>query len=122
MASELTPVDIRNLPELERLVEEVERTGKRRRITRGDRDVAVLMPAISVRRQRRSNAVRRPAIDGTDPILAELERRRRQGLNVADMTAGILKPYVTQSAATVQETIRAEKDAFEQAVADEAVE
>jgi prevent-host-death family protein len=120
--SELTPIDIRHVPELARLLEEVERTGQPRRITRGGRDVAVIIPAALMPPRRQSRPVRRPADAGTDPILAELERRRRLGLNVADMTAGILKPYVTRSAATMQEAIRAEKDAFEQAVADEAVE
>ena len=34
-------------------------------------------------------------------------------------TAGILKPYATRPATSIQETIRAEKDASEQAVAAE---
>jgi excisionase family DNA binding protein len=56
--------------------------------------------------------------DEIDPVLIELERRRRQGLGVTDQTAGILKPYARVSAPTPRE----EKDAFEQAVADQVVE
>ncbi len=44
MASELSPIDISRVPELAHLVDEVATTGKRRRITRGGRDVAVLQP------------------------------------------------------------------------------
>jgi hypothetical protein len=110
MASELSPIDIAEAPELDRLVEEVETTGRRRRFTRGDRDVAYLAPA--------EEAAPSGAADA-DAILAELERRRRQGLGVVAATAGILKPYVTRPTGSIQETIRAEKDAFEQAVADD---
>ena len=45
MASELSPIDIRSLPQIAHLVEEVQATRKRRRITRDNEDVAVLMPA-----------------------------------------------------------------------------
>jgi prevent-host-death family protein len=45
MASELAPIDIRHVPELAHLVDEVQTTRKPRRITRDNEDVAVLMPA-----------------------------------------------------------------------------
>ncbi len=107
MANELAPIDILQTPELAWLVEEVETTGKRRRFTRGNRDVAVLAPAA-------------PAVPAdADAVLAELDRRRRQGMSITDMTAGILSAYATLPGATIDERIRAEKAAFEQGVADE---
>ena len=47
MAAELTPVDISSIPELAHLADEVQRTRQPRRLRRGDKDVAVLMPAPS---------------------------------------------------------------------------
>jgi hypothetical protein len=110
MTNELAPIDLAQRPEFAALVEEVATTGKRRRFTRDNRDVAVLEPAESA-----DTAI--PA--DADAILAELARRRRQGMSFVAATAGILKPYATGPRGTIQETIRAEKDAFEQAVADE---
>ena len=110
MTREPSPIDISHAPELARLVEDVEATGQRLRLSRGGRDVAYLAPV--------EEAVGAGEVDA-DAVLEELDRRRRQGWGVVAATAGILKPYIRQSAASVQETIRAEKDAFEQAVADE---
>ena len=119
MARELQPIDIAAMPELAHLVEEVEATGKRRRITRGDQDVAVLVPASSpAAPRRRPVPAAQPVADEDDPIAAELERRRRQGLGIADQTAGIFKPY----AKTPPPTPREEKEAFEQAVAEQVME
>ena len=81
MASELSPIDISQLPDLARLVDEVERTGKSRRIRRAGRDVAVLAPvrsrgdAVRARRFRKLLAIaqRNPDGDG-DVLLEELER------------------------------------------------
>jgi hypothetical protein len=82
MASELTPIDITQVPDVARLIEEVEATGKPRRIRRGDRDVAIVMPAPPTRpaaaRARRFQkmlavAQRNPDVDG-DALLEELER------------------------------------------------
>ena len=82
MASELTPIDITQIPDVARLIEEVEATGKPRRIRRGDRDVAIVMPAPASRqaaaRARRFQkmlavAQRNPDVDG-DALLEELER------------------------------------------------
>ena len=101
MGSELSPIDITDAPELARLVEEVETTGKRRRFTRGGRDVAVLAP------------VSQTAAATGHAVLAELERRQRQGLDIVAATAGIVQydgPVLTREQ---------EKAAFAQGVADE---
>jgi antitoxin (DNA-binding transcriptional repressor) of toxin-antitoxin stability system len=80
MASELSPIDISRIPELAQLIDEVTATGKRRRIVRDGRDVAVLAPARAsdaarARRFRRVLAIaeRNPDGDG-DAFLEELER------------------------------------------------
>jgi hypothetical protein len=82
MPSELTPIDITQVPDVARLIEEVEAAGKPRRIRRGDRDVAIIMPAQPSRqdtaRARRFQkmlavAQRNPDVDG-DALLEELER------------------------------------------------
>jgi hypothetical protein len=109
MTNELAPIDLAQRPEFAALVEEVATTGKRRRFTRGNRDVAVLAPA-----EPAGTAL--PADE--DAILAELARRRRQGMDIVEATAGILQPYA-KPCGTIQETIRAETEAFEQGVADE---
>jgi hypothetical protein len=113
MTNELAPIDITQTPELAWLVEEVEATGKRRRFTRGTRTIAVVEPA--------EPAVPAEAAAPADEhaVLAELDRRLRQGMNIAEATAGILQPYATGSRRSIQETIRAEKEAFVQGVADE---
>ena len=104
MVSELSPIDITEAPELARLVEEVEATGKRRRFTRGDRDVAVLAPVT-------------PATAAiANAVLAELDRRRRAGLDIVAATAGIVQydgPVLTRDQ---------EKAAFAQGVAAEDAE
>lgn len=74
-------------------------------------DLAMLVPA--------------PPSEGTDggaddegfDITAELERRRKLGMNYAEMTAGILKKHAKNPPPTPRE----EKDAFERAVADQVV-
>ena len=53
MTAELTPIDIRHVPELAPLVEEVRVTRTPRRITRDNEDIALLVPvAPPARRQR----------------------------------------------------------------------
>ena len=47
MARELQPIDISGMPEVAQLADEVERTKRPRVLRRGDKDVAVLMPATS---------------------------------------------------------------------------
>ena len=101
MASELSPIDITNAPELAWLVEEVETTGRRRRFTRGGRDIAVLAP------------VSQTATTTANAALAELKRRRREGLDIVAATAGLVQydgPVLTREQ---------EKAAFAQGVADE---
>jgi hypothetical protein len=82
MAAELTPIDISQVRDVARLFEEVEATGKPRRIRRGDRDVAIVMP-MPARRQNAARARRfqkmvavaqhHPDVDG-DALLEDLER------------------------------------------------
>src|SRR6266508_3998674 len=103
----LAPIDILQARELAHLVEEVETTGKRRRFTRGNRDVAVLSPA--------GDADPAVAADA-NAILAELARRRRHGLNIVAATAGIVRydgPVLTREQ---------EKVALAQGVADAVTE
>ena len=91
MASELTPIDITRVPGLAHLVEEVRTTRKPRRITRGDEDVAILMPA-SARRRRRDGLPRAAAIDAAialagvwqDQLDPETFKRERRELQVDD--------------------------------------
>lgn len=82
MATELSPIDITEVPELARLVEEVAATGKPRRIRRGTEDVAILRPAAPRRsqaaaRERRFQKMlavaQHPEVDG-DALVEELER------------------------------------------------
>jgi hypothetical protein len=61
MVSELPPLDIRQVPDLAALLDEVEATGKRRRIVRDNRDVVVLTPtkrAAPRPRRRKTGVVR----------------------------------------------------------------
>jgi hypothetical protein len=44
MVREPQPIDVSTIPELARLADEVERTGRPRVLRRGSRDVAVLVP------------------------------------------------------------------------------
>jgi hypothetical protein len=120
MTSEPAPVDIREIPALAALVKEVAATGKRRRLTLDGQDVAVLLPVRPPSaRGRRVLPAAAPSIDDdTDPVLVELARRRRQGLGVADQTAGIFHMYARHPPPTPRE----EKDAFERAVADQVME
>ncbi len=117
MRGELPSVDIATMPELAHLVEEVETSGKRRRLTRHGRDVAVLLPARPPmrRRQRVSRTITRVG-DEDEMVVAEPARRRRQSLSVTEMTAGALKEYRLPRPLTPEE----ENEAFERAMAEEA--
>jgi hypothetical protein len=97
MTSELTPIDIRQVPELAHLVDEVQATRKPRRIVRDGEDLAVLMP--TPRRSRRPGAAPPP----------------RTTRGIAARTAGALKQYAKHPPATREE----EKEAFAQALAEE---
>jgi hypothetical protein len=80
MPSELSPIDVSAMPELARLADEVAATGRRRRIVRDGRDVAVLAPARAgnaarERRFRRVLAIAERNAEGDgDALLDELER------------------------------------------------
>jgi hypothetical protein len=54
MARELAPFDIRKVPELARLVDEVRVSRKPRRLVRDDEDVALLVPARPATRRRKA--------------------------------------------------------------------
>jgi len=57
MTSELSPIDISTIPELARLVDEVQRTNQPRRLRRDNTDVAILAPAHPTPSRRRGKAV-----------------------------------------------------------------
>jgi hypothetical protein len=100
MRAELRPVDItavHDLPDLVRLVEEVGVTGMPRRITRGSEEIAVLVPAVSRRRRRRTRdytdadwkAFRASAgswkdVD-TDTLIADIYESRRSSRPPVDL-------------------------------------
>ena len=96
MTSELAPIDIRQIPAIAALVDEVRATRKPKRIMRGNEEVAVLMPVAKPRRKQRPRA-------------------RTSGTPVTDQTAGIFKDYRLERPLTPRE----EREAFEQGVADE---
>ena len=52
MTSELSPIDSRHIPELDRLAEEVRTTGKPRRVQRDHEDIARLVPIAPARHRR----------------------------------------------------------------------
>ncbi|MGE0541324.1 MAG: hypothetical protein AB7R89_14215 [Dehalococcoidia bacterium] len=101
MTRELAPIDIRQIPELARLVDEVRASRKPRRIVRDDEDVALLVPA--------------PASSTAEYERAARPRRFPKGGLVA-ATAGI----VQYDGPTL--SLEEERAAFEQGVADEARE
>jgi len=99
MTRALAPIDISTIPALIGLVEEVQRTGRPRVLSRENVMVAVLSPAAPIRSPRRSRVPRDP-------------------LRAVERTAGIFRAAVKTAPATPAE----EKAAFEQAVADEVME
>ena len=87
MTRELAPVDIRHLPEMARLADEVKESGRPPRLVRDGEDVAILTPAPSRRRRRRTiTAADREASaslfgawkDQIDPETFKRERRELQ--------------------------------------------
>jgi hypothetical protein len=90
MARELAPIDIRQVPEIARFVDEVCATGKPRRIVRDDEEIAVLIPA--TRRRRRGGppteadlaAFRAAAGSWKDHLDPETFKRDRRELQVDD--------------------------------------
>ena len=65
MASESQPIDISTIPELARLVDEVQRTNRPRRLRRDNTDVAILSPARFIPSRRRGKAVNQADIDAS---------------------------------------------------------
>jgi len=65
MTQELTPIDVSTIPELRKLVQDVQRTQRPQRLTVDSEDVAVLMPATKPRRRSPSRA--RPVTED-DPL------------------------------------------------------
>src|SRR5688500_1689045 len=92
MVRELTPLDIRHVPEIARLVDEVTASDKPLRIVRDGEDIAVLMPSrpSSPRRRRRriTDADRQAAADTfgawKDQVDPEVFKRERRELQVDD--------------------------------------
>ena len=91
MATELTPIDVRQVPELAHLVDEVRATRKPRRITRDNEDVAVLVPVAPTtrRRPRRPTAADLAAFHAAagswkDHLDPDTFKRERQELQVDD--------------------------------------
>ena len=82
MSSNLTPLDISTMPELARIVEEVAATKQPRKLTRDNKIVAVLSPAISDNTEK-WNKIR--ATFGswsdldTDGLIATIHRWRQEG-------------------------------------------
>ena len=82
MSSHLTPIDISNMPDLARLVEEVAATQQPRELKRGNTTLAVLSPAIS------KNTEKWKAIGATfgswsdldaDELIDNIHRWRQEG-------------------------------------------
>jgi hypothetical protein len=82
MVREAAPIDVGNLPELARLAEEVARSGRPRRLRRGDTDLAILSPA----RTRERTTPRRGDRRADAKVRPEKPARRRRGgaLTAAD--------------------------------------
>ncbi|HYT43422.1 MAG TPA: hypothetical protein VEP90_13875 [Methylomirabilota bacterium] len=81
MSSSLTTIDIRNYPELLRLVEEVATTKKPRELKRVNKIVAVLSPAISENKEKwetiRATFGSWSDLD-TDELIANIHRWRQE--------------------------------------------
>lgn len=93
MTTELRPIDIREIPELARLVDEVRTTRKPRRIVRDGEDVALLTPAPVSSRRRLRDWRPRPedlaaaiALAGAwrDQLDPETFKRQRRELQIDD--------------------------------------
>ncbi len=114
MASDVKTMDVSGIPELAWLVKAVAASAAPILLRAGDADSALLSPAV-VDEPERSDAP-------DSEILAELERRRRAGMSITDMTAGILKSRALPLSLTIEQTIALEREAFEQGVAEQVME
>jgi hypothetical protein len=93
MAEERSPIDISGIPELLRIVEDVQRTRRPRALTRGSKDVAVVVP-VPVK-AKRGQAGDREAVLGTagswkglvdaDELKAQLASGRGSNRSPADL-------------------------------------
>jgi hypothetical protein len=93
MARELAPIDIRQVPELARLVDDVRATRQPRRIMRDGEDIALLVPTPAMPRRFRRDWRPRPedlaaalALAGAwkDQIDPEEFKRQRRELQIDD--------------------------------------
>src|SRR4051794_19226948 len=96
MASERSPLDISNLPELAPLMDEGERTGRPRVLARNNRPIAMLVPTAPAKSASRL-------------------RPPRDVLAVVGRPAGMFRHAAKHPPATIAD----EKAAFERGVADE---
>lgn len=111
MASEGTHIDISGIPELARLARDVAADGRPRLLRADDTDLAILTPAPT---EHHAPPAARP-LPEPDAAPDAVIRRRRRHRSVTDLTAGMLHGYAKVPPPSPCE----EKDAFEQAVADE---
>jgi hypothetical protein len=96
MAREPVPLDVSNTPEVLRLAQEVQVSGRPRMLRQGRENLAVLMPVYTPRRRSRPHSFS----DATA---------------VVARTAGVLKHYAVQPPPTAEE----ERAAIEQAIAED---
>lgn len=129
MARELRPIEIGTIPELVRLADEVERTGRPRRLRHGGRDVAMLVPAPITQDAGSQSLPAHIASHDRDesvaPAAAEYDRRaNRAGPPLPHYPKGGI---VAATAGTVRYdgpvlSPEQEREAFERGVAAEVVE
>jgi hypothetical protein len=95
MAEEHSPIDISGIPELLRIVEDVQLTRRPRVLTRGSKDVAVVVPVPVKAKRGRGRADDREAVLGTagswkglvdaDELKAQLASGRGSNRSPADL-------------------------------------
>lgn len=114
MIRDVTPIEISGNPELARLAREVAAEGRPRLLQVGGIAVAVLSPVGPAGGD--DGGI--PADADSNGVMDEMDRRRRRGLRVTDITAGILSSYAKTPSPTPGE----ETAAFEQGIAGEVLE
>jgi hypothetical protein len=94
MAEELKPLDISHLPEVLRLVEELQAAGRSRRLQVNHEDVAVLVPAVRIGRSRGKPT------DTTDPLwnIVGLVRSNGPGDVAENVDAYLAEAYAPREA------------------------
>ncbi len=91
MTEELSPIDISDMPELLRIVEEVRRTAKPRLLRRDSEDMAILMPTKPPSKRKPGRAKTKPDYEAflasagswkgnvdTDKLIADIYESRRR--------------------------------------------